>query len=87
MIGSSDITLIDGRNFIKGEYDISDTFNKYYITIVEKRCRKKPNELGTTLGSLNNSDFINRIIESYQNHPNVLKIKNKFGLDLNKYDF
>ena len=38
MIGSNEITLIDGKNFIRGEYDISETFNKHYITIVEKRC-------------------------------------------------
>ena len=28
-----------------------------------------------------------RIIKSYQNHPTVLKIKNKFGSDLNSFDF
>ena len=26
------------------------------------------------------------IIKSYQNHPSVLKIKNKFGSDLNSFD-
>ena len=28
-----------------------------------------------------------RIIKSYQNHPTVLKIKNKFGSDLNSFNF
>ena len=27
--------------------------------------------MGTTLGSLNDGGVIDRIIESYQNHPNV----------------
>ena len=36
---------------------------------------------------MNDSDVIDRIIKSYQNHPSVLKIKNKFGLDLNSFDF
>ena len=38
-------------------------------------------------GSLNNSGVICRIIKSYQNHPYVLKIKSKFGSDLNSSDF
>ena len=36
---------------------------------------------------MNDSDVIDRTIKSYQNHPSVLKIKNKFGSDLNSFDF
>ena len=43
--------------------------------------------MGTTLESLNDSDVIDRIIKSYQNHPSVLKIKSKFGSDLISFDF
>ena len=32
-------------------------------------------------------DYSDRIIKSYQNHPSVLKIKNKFGSNLNNFDF
>ena len=67
--------------------ELSQIFNKHYINIVEKSCGNKPNKIGTTLGSLNDSDVIDRIIKSYQNHPSVLKIKNKFGSDLNSFDF
>ena len=35
----------------------------------------------------NPSDVIGRIIKSYQNYTSVLKIKNKFGSDLNSFDF
>ena len=87
MVTSNDITLIKGKNVITDEYEISQTFNKHYINIVEKSCGNKPNKIGTTLGSLNDSDVIDRIIKSYQNHPSVLKIKNKFGSDLNSFDF
>ena len=38
------------------------------------------------LGSLNDSDLIDRIIKSYQNRPSVLKIKTKFGSDLKNFD-
>ena len=47
----------------------------------------KSNKIGTALGSLNDSDVIDIIIKSYQNHPSVLNIKNKFGSDLNNFDF
>ena len=87
MIANKDITLIDGKNVITDEHELSQIFNKHYINIVEKSCGNKPNKIGTTLESLNDSDVIDRIIRSYQNHPSVLKIKNKFGSDLNSFDF
>ena len=87
MIASNDITLIEGENVIIDEYEISQTFNKHYINIAEKSCAKKPNKIGTILGSLNDSDVIDRIIKSYQNHSSVLKIKNKICSDLISFDF
>ena len=36
MVASNDITLIEGKNVITDEYEISQTFNKHYINIVEK---------------------------------------------------
>ena len=74
MIANKDITLIDRENVITDVSELSQIFNKHYINIVEKR-------------SLSDSDVIGRIIKSYQNHPSVLKIKNKFGSDLNSFDF
>ena len=87
MIANKDITLIDGKNVVTDEYEISQIFSKHYNNIVEKNCGNKPNKIGTTLGSLNDSDVIDRIIKSYQNHPSVLKIKTKFGPVLNSFDF
>ena len=81
MVASNDITLIEGMNVITDEYEISQTFNKHHINIVEKSCGNKPNKTGTTLGPLNDSDVIDRVIKSYQNKPSVLKIKNNFGSD------
>ena len=87
MIASNDITLIEGKNVITNDYEISQTLNKHYNNIVEKSCGNKLKNIGTRLGSLNDSDVIGRIIKSYQNHPSVLKIKNKFGSGLNSFDF
>ena len=64
IIASNDITLIDGKKVITDEYEISETFNKPYIDIVEKSCGKKTSKIGATPGSSNNSDFIDKIIES-----------------------
>ena len=57
------------------------------LILSKKNCGNKPNKIGATPGSLNDSDVIDRIIKSYQKHPSVLKIKNKFGSDLNSFDF
>ena len=57
--------LIDRKNVIADEYEISNTFTKHCINLVEKSCRKKPNKIETTLGFLNDTDIIDRIIESY----------------------
>ena len=38
MIANKDITLIDGKNVITDEYELSRIFNKHYINIVEKSC-------------------------------------------------
>ena len=62
MIANNDITLAEGKNIIIDEFEISQTFNKHYINIVEKSCGKRPNKTGTTLGSLNDSNLIDRRI-------------------------
>ena len=87
MIASNDITLIDGKNVITDEYEVSKTSNKHYINIVKKSCGNKPTKIGTILRSLNDSDSIDKTIESNQNRSILLKIKNEFESDLNSFDF
>ena len=41
MIANNDITLIEGKNVVTDKYEISQTFNKHYINIVEESCGKK----------------------------------------------
>ena len=38
MIASNDIALIEGKIVITDGYEISQTFNKHYINIVENVC-------------------------------------------------
>ena len=65
------LTLIDGKNVFADEFI---KFQRHLI--VEKSCANKPNKIESTLGPLNDSVVIDRIIESYPNHLSVLKIKN-----------
>ena len=50
MVASNDITLTEGKNVMTDEYEISQTFNKHYINIVEKSCGSKPSKIGTCYG-------------------------------------
>ena len=62
--------------------EISKTFNKHYINIVEKSYGNKPDKIGTPLRPLNDSDAIDKILKQYKNHSRFLKIRSKFGSDL-----
>ena len=67
---------------------MSMRFYKHYLNIFKKSCGNKPNKIGTTLGSLNDSRVIGRIIKSCQNHPSVLNIeKKKIWFRLKHFDF
>ena len=57
------------------------------LLILSRKVAETNTKIGTTLGCLNDSDVIGRIIRLYQNYPSVLKIKNKFVSDLNSFDF
>ena len=64
MIAGNDVTLIGMKNVITDEYEISEAFHKHFVKLVVKSCRNKPNKTGTTLGSLNDSNVIDKVIES-----------------------
>ena len=84
MIANKDITLIDGKNVIADEYELSQIFNKHYINIVEKSCGNKPNKTGTTLGSLNdlNSfDFQQIKVPEVKKLLKEIDIKKVVGVD------
>ena len=67
---------------------MSMRFYKQYLNIFKKSCGSKPNKIGTTLGFLNDSRVIGRIIKSCQNHPSVLNIeKEKILFRLKHFDF
>ena len=87
MIASNVMTVINGKNVIIDHDENPKTFNKHHNNIVGNSGGYKPNKIGTTLRSLNDIDIFDRINESNQNHPSVLKIKNNFGSVSNSFDF
>ena len=50
MVAGNDINLIDGKNIITDEYELSQKFNKHHINTFQKGCGNKPDKIGTTLG-------------------------------------
>ena len=50
-------------------------FNKHYINIVEKTSGIAPKNLGNAVDPKLDEKTIREIIESYRNHPSIIKIK------------
>ena len=50
-------------------------FNKHYINTVENTSEIAPKNLGNSLDPKLDEKTIREIIESYRNHPSIIKIK------------
>ena len=57
------------------ESDLVETFNDHYIDIVEKSSRQKLCTFVLGTNSLKDDMVINEKVQYYNNHPNMLKIK------------
>ena len=79
--------VINGKNVITDHNENPKTFKKHHNNIVWNSYGYKPNKIGISLRSLNDTDVFDRTNESNQNHPSVLKIKNNFGSVFNSFDF
>ena len=71
----NDIMLIENDEIITEEKDLVEIFNEHYINIVEKSSGIKPVNVTMMHNIFDNDTAINVIIEAYQNHPSVTKIK------------
>ena len=69
------ITIKDGNGFVSDEKELVEMFNNHYINIVEKTSGTPPEN---TPRVLNDTDYVNKIIKKYENHPSIIQIKNKF---------
>ena len=70
--GNNDITLIHQNQIISGEKQLTKLFNSYYINIVEKSSDTKT--FGTNIENIS-VQSVRDIVNSYKNHPSIIKIK------------
>ena len=73
-IGNNDIKLIHKSKIISDEKQLTKLFNSYYINIVEKSSGTKPKTFGTNFENTSVRSVRN-IVNSYKNHPSIIKIK------------
>ena len=72
-IGNNDITLIHENKIISDQKQLTKLFNSYYINIVEKSSGTKPKTFGTILKTPAYSLFVRDIVNSYKNHPSIIR--------------
>ena len=73
--GLSEKVKLKTNDLIKDETILVEMFNKHYINIVEKTSGIAPKNLGNPLDQKTDDKTIREIIENYQNHPSIIKIK------------
>ena len=73
-IGNNDITLIQKNKIISDEKQLTKLSNSYYINIVEKSSGTKPETFGTNVENTT-IQSIRDIVNSYKNHPSIIKYK------------
>ena len=70
--GNNDITLIHQNKIISDEKQLTKLLNSYYINIVEKSSDTKTFGINFKNTSV---QFVRDIVNSYKNHPSIIKIK------------
>ena len=83
----NDIMLIQNNKIITEEKHLAETFNKHFINIVEKSSGIKPVNATMMHYICDNGTAINVIIEAYQYHPSVTKIKEIIEKNTIKHSF
>ena len=63
------------KDLMKDEKILVEMFNTHYINIAEKTSGIAPKDLGNPLDPKLDEETIREIIENYQNHPSIIKIK------------
>ena len=73
-IGNNDITFIHKNKIISNKKQMTKLLNSYYINIVEKGSGSKQKTFGTNFENTN-VQSARDIVNSYKNHPSIIKIK------------
>ena len=77
-VKNGDLTSIKAKDEIRDEQVLVEMFNNHYINIVEKSSGNTPKSIGDPLDPKQDSDTVQKIIQHYQNHPSIIRIKNNF---------
>ena len=83
----TNITIVDNEKVVIVKEEIAEILNNYFIEVVQNLEIKKftcEDEQDTQFG--NTDEIIEKILEKYQSHPSILKIKENIVVD-NKFKF
>ena len=74
-LAENDIMLVTNDKIVTDELELSEIFNNHYANIVEKSSCRKPTSLANTIGSDDDREIVQKIIEKYKDHPSIAAIK------------
>ena len=77
-VKNGDLISIKAKDEIRDEQVVVEMSNNHYINIVEKSSGNAPKSIGDPLDPKQDSDAVQKIIQHYQNHPSIIRIKNNF---------
>ena len=74
---SDDITLLENNVLTSNENEIANIFNEYYINVIKYTTGKVPISIADDqIVEIGFDGIIDEIIERYENHPSIQRIKN-----------
>ena len=76
-VQSKCITLKESNKTITNNLELAETFNTFFSKILPSF--NIDNNLGDNINNPNITDLVFREIEKYENHPNIVKIKEMMG--------
>jgi len=89
----TNITIIENEKVINEKEEVAEILNNYFIEAVKDlEIEKFTDQNETEIATININEVIDNILEKYQNHPSILKIRenvkveNKFRFDLTTED-
>ena len=81
-ISNDNFILYENSEFISDEKDVTKVLNGFYINIVEQTTGEIPVSFSANSESNSGSDDIQIITDQYENHPSIMRIKEKIN-DIN----
>ena len=80
-------TALNGNGKISEKNAFVETFKDHDVNIVEKSWRIKPLSFASLSCATINENVINDLIQDYNDHPNIIKIRGKLNFTELSEDF